>query len=343
MSLNQKVPGIAVRGGSPDGRFSSFIIITRDRLEDLMRCLQSVAQQTVLPAEVVIVDAGSDPRVHPAARDLLVALGIRVVYLRSEPGTSRQRNVGIQHASGDLLFFLDDDVVPERDYHAALLDAYRRLDGRPVGGVQGTITNVRQLKLWTELFCRLFLLRYPIRRGKARMLPSGHCTWYQVPPDLVEVETMSSGCCSYRREALREFQFDEALGGYGLKEDIDLSYRISRRWPLFHTQHARLRHNFSSAGRPTLREFSRKRIAHTVYVWRKNLPHSAPHALALGWSLVGHVLLAIAQSVRMRTWDPLLGTAEGFLAALHQPPPADAISADKYRPGQWGKQPTVPK
>ncbi len=310
-----------------DGRTSSFIVITADRPADLPRCLESVARQTVLPAEVVIVDAGADSRAESAARAILEPVGIRLVYIRAEAGTSRQRNVGILHARGDLLFFLDDDVVIERDYHAALLEAYRRLAGRRVGGVQGTITNARRPKPWTALFCRLFLLRYPIERGKARMLPSGHCTWYRVPPGLVEVETMSSGCCSYRREALAEDRFDEALGGYGLKEDIDLSYRVSRRWPLYHTPDARLRHHPSPAGRPRAREFSRKRIAHTIYVWRKNLPHTPVYALALAWSLVGHVVMAAAQAARRRTGQPLIGTAEGFLAAFRPPRPADTVGA----------------
>ncbi len=296
-----------------DGSGSSFVIITSNRYEELMRGLESLGRQTVKPREVVLVDAGSDPRVHPAVQEMLERERIGFVYLQSVPGTSRQRNLGVKHASGDLVFFIDDDVVLESGYHEAMLRAYRELVDQPVGGIQGTIVNERRLSRGEILLRRIFLLRHPVRGGRARMLSSGNFTWFPHPPRLVRIECMTTACCSYPREVLQQFGFDEALDGYAFKEDVDLAYRVSRVLPLYQTPHARLQH-LRSTKRVSIREKNAKRVANTIYLWRKNLPHTPRHVLALGWSLVGFFVLSIGQAVASRSLAPVQGTLGGLLS-----------------------------
>ena len=44
----------------------SVIIPTKDRTEDVIRCLKSISIQTVLPDEVVIVDSSDTEELKPA-------------------------------------------------------------------------------------------------------------------------------------------------------------------------------------------------------------------------------------------------------------------------------------
>jgi len=66
--------------------------------------IQSVLDQTVQAHEVIVVDDGSTDDSAP------IAEGYAVTLLRQEnSGVSDARNLGVQHATGDYLAFLDAD------------------------------------------------------------------------------------------------------------------------------------------------------------------------------------------------------------------------------------------
>lgn len=89
----------------------SFIVPTLNRRNDLRRFLQSADAQRDDRYEVVVVDQGTD-----AVGDL-ASQHRHVRYLRScDAGLSRNRNVGLRHASGEWLVFADDDCVLGDDY-----------------------------------------------------------------------------------------------------------------------------------------------------------------------------------------------------------------------------------
>jgi len=68
--------------------------------------LESVFAQTLLPAEVIVVDDGSSDR----TADVVRRFGKRVRYLRQQnAGPAAARNRGIEAASGELIAFLDAD------------------------------------------------------------------------------------------------------------------------------------------------------------------------------------------------------------------------------------------
>lgn len=85
---------------------TSLVICTRDRPEELARCLASLTAQTRTPDEVIVVDnASRDGRTRAAAE----AAG--VVYVREDrPGLDIARNTGVRTARGEIIAFTDDDV-----------------------------------------------------------------------------------------------------------------------------------------------------------------------------------------------------------------------------------------
>ena len=91
---------------APPGLSASIVICTRDRPDELARCLASLPLQTKRAAEVVVVDnASRDGR----TRD--VALRAGVVYVREDrPGLDYARNAGARAATGQIVAYTDDDV-----------------------------------------------------------------------------------------------------------------------------------------------------------------------------------------------------------------------------------------
>lgn len=84
----------------------SVVIPTHNRASMLLEALQSVFQQSLQPAEVLVVDDGSTDR----TQEILAHLGNTVQYLRlPNSGVSGARNSGWRSAKGDWIAFLDSD------------------------------------------------------------------------------------------------------------------------------------------------------------------------------------------------------------------------------------------
>jgi GT2 family glycosyltransferase len=86
---------------------ASVIICTRDRPDQLARCLVSLKTQTLVPTEVIVVDNASvDDRTRS------VALDAGVGYVREDkPGLDIARNSGALAASCPIVAYTDDDTV----------------------------------------------------------------------------------------------------------------------------------------------------------------------------------------------------------------------------------------
>lgn len=100
----------------------SVIIPTHDRPALLRDAIVSLERQTVRPDEVVVVDDGSPT---PVAVDS--TLDVRVVRT-ANAGAAAARNLGVSAASGELLFFLDDDDVFGVDRIRHAIDAHAHHD-----------------------------------------------------------------------------------------------------------------------------------------------------------------------------------------------------------------------
>src|SRR5712671_5049598 len=94
----------------------SVVIATAFRAATLERTLRSLALQSLLPQEIVIVDGAPPPGVETLVADTGLQHGLNIVYRRSTPPSAAgQRNAGLKVASGDIFLFLDDDAYPDPD------------------------------------------------------------------------------------------------------------------------------------------------------------------------------------------------------------------------------------
>src|SRR4051812_44659145 len=102
----------------------SLVIATRGRPARLARTLDSLGACRALPAELVVVDGDRDGSAGPVLAEREADLGIPIRHLASPPGLTRQRNAGIDAASGDVVVFADDDVDFEPALFARLAEAH---------------------------------------------------------------------------------------------------------------------------------------------------------------------------------------------------------------------------
>ncbi|MHC1732038.1 MAG: glycosyltransferase family 2 protein [Bacteroidales bacterium] len=90
----------------------SLILATKDREIELIRFLEALRLQTYTDYELLIVDQNLDDRIQKIISDFS---DIPIHHLHSEPGLSKARNVGLQHAKGEIIAFPDDDCWYKND------------------------------------------------------------------------------------------------------------------------------------------------------------------------------------------------------------------------------------
>jgi glycosyltransferase involved in cell wall biosynthesis len=111
----------------------SVVICTRDRPDDLERCLRGLAALAE-PVEIVIVDSASR-RPCRALVESYRQLIPRLEYVYEDgPGLSRARNSGVARSHGEIVAFVDDDAVVAPNWAEVMRSAFAQADVGCVGG-----------------------------------------------------------------------------------------------------------------------------------------------------------------------------------------------------------------
>lgn len=110
---------------------ASLVICTRDRPDELRRCLESLPGQSQPPVEIIVVDnASRDDRTRKVAQEA------GVIYVREDrPGLDIARNSGVLHATAPIVAFTDDDVHLHPRWLERLVRALEDNDAMAVTGL----------------------------------------------------------------------------------------------------------------------------------------------------------------------------------------------------------------
>ncbi len=103
----------------------SLILATIGRTTEVEHFLSSLAAQTFSDFQLIVVDQNKDDRLLPI---LARWKTIEMKHLRSEPGLSKARNIGLSHCDGEVMAFPDDDCTYPPDTLANVDQWFRRND-----------------------------------------------------------------------------------------------------------------------------------------------------------------------------------------------------------------------
>ncbi|RST08118.1 glycosyltransferase [Streptomyces sp. WAC05374] len=175
-------------------RFSVVICAyTDDRWEDVLAAVESVRRQSLPALETLLVVDHNEPlRERLAARYADAGEEVRVLANAGPRGLSAGRNTGIAAARGDIVAFLDDDAVAERDWLRWFDAAYDDPRVVAVGG--------RTVPAWAAG-------RRPTWFPEEFDWVVG-CTYRGLPAGRVRVRNVLGGNASFRRGAF------DAAGGF---------------------------------------------------------------------------------------------------------------------------------
>jgi len=279
-----------------ENRFS-IIVPTYNREKDLKDLLFSISQQTRLPLEIVIVDDSENFRTRDLVEQFRQVFSEKEVVLKYLHNLTRSsltaaRNLGLTHATGEIILFVDDDVVLEKEYIEEILKVYQTHPN--ANGVQGYITNTPKhetlfLRLRNHLRGIFFL--YSLEKSRCRVLPSAQNTYPYQLDKVIRCQWLHGCNQSYKYDAIKNSKFDENLKRYALMEDVEFSYRLFKKCPntLYITPCARIFHKWSKTSRQSIEPLIYTETINRVYFFYKHIRQSSVNKLIFIWSCLGRM------------------------------------------------------
>lgn len=182
--------------------FISVIVPVYNGEKFLRRCLEALTAPSRLAYEVIVVDDCSTDK----SAEISQQLGATVLHMPRQSGPAGARNHGAQKARGEILFFVDADVVVQSDSLERVADDF--VKNPDIAAVFGSYDDEPAEQNFISQYKNLF----------------HHFVHQQSSSDAV---TFWAGCGAVRRDVFL------AVGGYNPEryprpaiEDIELGYRM---------------------------------------------------------------------------------------------------------------------
>lgn len=315
------------------------------RPKALLKLLKSVELQSLYPDEILIIDGSINNDTNRILEENSFQNLKYYKVSEAERGLTKQRNYGIEKVEDfiEVIAFLDDDTILEKDYFYHLLKTYHLYpEALAVGGYivneiewkhkQKTSSNEFFYDGWVRKEGARFKLRKKI--GLLDTTPPGWMPNFSngrsvgfLPPSnkVYPVEQLMGGVASYRKEVFKEMSFSKYFDGYGLYEDADFSLRLAKKGKLYINTAAKLEHHHAAEGRPNQFKYGKMVTRNGWYVWRVKYSH--PNFKArIKWNSIAMVLMllrfvnTVTTTKRKEAFTEAIGRCVGLVSLIFNKP-----------------------
>ncbi|GAA2310006.1 glycosyltransferase [Streptomyces kunmingensis] len=196
-------------------------VYTEDRWTDILAAVDSVRAQSRRALETLLVVDHNPALLDRLGKEYKETAGVRVLANAGPRGLSAGRNTGIAASVGEIIAFLDDDAVAERDWLRHFTNGYADPRVMAVGGRTEPIWASGRRPAW-------FPAEFDWVVG---------CTYEGLPRGMVRVRNVLGGNASFRRAAFDiAGGFATGIGRDGDKrplgcEETELCIRLARARP----------------------------------------------------------------------------------------------------------------
>ena len=189
----------------------SVIVPTYNREEVLCQTLSYLFEQDYPNYEIVVVDQTVE---HTSeTQDFLARNSERLRYIKlKRPSLTRARNAGILHARGDIVLFLDDDIVPDKSLVSSHIAA---LIEPNVGAVAGQVVPPDGRTIDTEHVGTI--------ENKTLIIANFNST-----VATKSLHAPGGNTTVWRHLAIEAGLFEPRFGGTAIREETDFYLRLVR-------------------------------------------------------------------------------------------------------------------
>ena len=235
----------------------SVIIVTYNRCKDLEECLDSLLNLNYPRSEIIVVDSNSTD----GTRELVGEYSVEYINI-AEKSMVKARNIGALHAKGEVVAYIDDDVIVSRDWAKYILEPYVDED---VAGVVGRVVSHDGEK---EVYV-------PSKHKEVgKVFSNGTILGnFDIPTQHpIEVDTLIGCNMTFRRKLLQRIGgFDENFRGSCFRDDTDISLRLKKiGFKLIYHPKALVWHKFK--GKTVDKKWFYWTLHNHTYFYIKNFP-----------------------------------------------------------------------
>jgi len=211
----------------------SVIIPTHNRREVLRRCIEAILNQSVKVDEIIVVDTPS----NDGTREMIETSYPQVKYIdvKGRNNVLIQRSAGLMFAKNDVVIFIDDDVIVEKNCIENLVMYLRHEEVVAVGGIERVLNKSLKRQ-------RLQDIGRVSRFGFLR-------TGFELVNKPIYVDHLRTACIALKRSKIQEiggfdsFYISDKLVGYDYRADSDLCFRLRKRgYKIVLNPHAKYTH-----------------------------------------------------------------------------------------------------
>ena len=232
-------------------------------------------------------------------------------YVRTSPGLTKQRNIGISKATCGIIGFIDDDVVFDKNYLYEVASCFEK--NKNVFGITGNIINFPKKNNWEKIYSKIFMFMNTSNTGDITKAGFPNFLNKHIT-DKNQYTRILSGCnMFYRKQIFDVYLFDEYFEGYSLLEDVEFSYRISKKYKLMYNSAAKLVHNHSPSQRVNLNRFFEMMVLNHDYVFKKLVKTSDIDLLCHWWGNVGILSKSLYWAIKDKSVSPFVGCLKALI------------------------------
>ncbi len=271
----------------------TIVIPTYRRAEEVEKTLTAIQALNPKPGEVIIVDQSETDETKKICKQK------KAKYLFSPiPSANIARNKGAEAArkQAKIIVFMDDDVTLDKGYIKNIVETFNKYP--KVEAVSGFFNDegVTEFSFRTKIeqnIKRFFFLGHVLEKDKQRLnSPYGNTGPLKLIKE-IQTEWLCGTNIAVRRETTKKIKFDEHLLGYGIGDDIDLTYQIwgKNHEGLILTPFAKLVHRSARVGKKDIKKYSYLNQIDHFYLFSKHFNNTFKNRIKFIWALFGIFLL----------------------------------------------------
>jgi len=113
--------------------FVTVIVCTYNGVNRIEDCLKSLINQTYSKDkyEIIVVDDGSEDKTS----EIVSKYNVRLIKHKNNLGIPCARNTGIANAKGNIIAYIDDDCIADKNWLRNLLNPFKNINIMGVGGL----------------------------------------------------------------------------------------------------------------------------------------------------------------------------------------------------------------
>lgn len=303
----------------------SIIIVTYNRPNELKRNFEHLVKLKTLPREIIIVDQSENKNTQQLCLRYKKKIPIIKYLHQTKPSIPMAKNLGVQKSSdrAKILLFLDDDAFVAPPYLDEILSYYNSLDDpNGIFGFNYAKFGNKDLSNIFENFKfqigksvrKIFLLGYVGDNIFGVTSPYGANSTFAINAP-VRAEWFPGTNPSYKKEILKKIKFDENFFWWALGEDVDISYRINKKYGNLYVVPASISHIHPPHEDDHVRKIRKiymNQVNH-FYLFYKLMPEMK---FRFAWNIIGITLLRTFAMLQLKKFNKRFIEWKFFIKSL---------------------------